>query len=287
MAADNVETQGMTRASSAARFGLVGAGLVTMALVAIPVSAQQSKQPAAKQAAPAAQAGPQSPWVKLCQMSKVAKLDAARKQVVGADGKPAVEDKSVCVTHHEQYTGEGLTLVSIGVQQLDGAPEQGLVVMVPIGPGIALPPGMRMFVYSVEQWKQVQARQKLDEKSIVQQRLQFTHCEQLGCTAEAKVDPKVIQAMQAGGMIVAMVIGAEEGKPLPLEAPLTGFAEAYKGPPVDNAAYLKQRQELERVFAARRMEHMKRIQGDMQAPPGGGAVPPAAAPAAKAAPAKK
>ena len=265
-----------------------GSGLLALVGTA---AAQQAKQPPAKGAAPApkaaAQGEPPPAWVKLCEKAQFQKTGADKKPMVGADGKPVIEEKDLCLTHHEQMTPAGVTIVSAAVQQLAGVPEQGMMIMIPAAVGIAIPPGMRVFVYTKDQWAKVQAKEQVDEKALVSQELRFTMCHQNGCTAENQADPKVIQAMQTGAVMAVMAIHVS-GRPMSFEVPLNGFDQIYKGPPVDNKLYSEERGKLAQQIRANQLDQMKRLQEQMQNPQAAPGAPAAGgtAPAAKAPPKK-
>lgn len=263
-----------------------------MMLMAVPASAQQQKAPAAaaKQAA-ASQAG-QAPsaWVKLCEKAQYQKVGPDGKPQMNGD-KPVLEDKQLCLTHHEQMTAAGVTIVSAAVQQLEGVEKLGMMLMVPSAVGLTIPAGMRVFVYTAEQWEKAKKNERVDEKTLVQQNLAFTMCHQNGCTAENEATPGLLEAMKTGAAMVAMAIHVS-GRPISFEVPLNGFAATFAGQPIDNALYNSERAKLWDTIKANQIEQMKRYQEQLQnpqaaagAPAAGGAAPPAKA--APAAPAKK
>ena len=275
----------------------VSAGLALLTgLGGLPASAQQA-QP--KAAAPAAAAPKQaaageapSAWVKLCEKAQYQKLGADGKPMVNGD-KPVLEDKTLCLTHHEQMTSAGVTIVSAAVQQLEGADKLGMMIMVPSAVGLTIPTGMRVFVYTKEQWEKAQKKEAVDEKTLVTQDLRFTMCHQNGCTAENEATPGLVEAMKKGAAMVAMAIHVS-GRPISFEVPLNGFGSTFGGAPIDNALYNSERAKLWETIKANQIEQMKRYQEQLAnpqaaagAPVAGGAAPAAKAAPAAAAPAKK
>ena len=266
----------------------VGASLLMLAGLGGAALAQQAKgaAPAAPAAAPAQQ---QSAWVKLCEQAPQPKVGADGKQQVGPDNKPLVENKTLCLTHHEQMTNVGITMVSAAIQQLEGMDKLHMMVMVPPTTGIIMPAGMSVVVYSKDQVDKLQKKEKLEEKDLVGQKLIFTICHQNGCTAENEATPQLIDAMKKGAVMVAFATHVT-GQPIPYEVPLVGFQGTFDGKPVDNKEYGEQRKKLQEMFMANRIEQLKNAQAEIAnpqqapgAPAAGGAAP---APAAKA-PAKK
>jgi invasion protein IalB len=269
------------------------AGLMVVAGLAVPAVAQQAKQPAPAPAAAGAPVAQQSAWVKLCEKAPYNKLGADGKPQMGADNKPVMEDKTLCLTHHEQMTPVGITMISAAIQQLEGIDKLHMMVMIPPTQGIIMPAGINVVVYNKEQVEKLQKKEKLEESSIVGQKLMFTICHQNGCTAENEATPQLVDAMKKGVVMVAFATHVS-GQPIPYEVPLTGFAPTIEGKPVDNKVYQEQRARLQEQFMANRLEAMKQMQTAQQQAPGapgagGPAAPAAPAPAAKApaAPAKK
>ncbi len=266
-----------------AGFVATGAAIALAAVVTMPAGAQQAKQPAkqpAKQAAPAG-AQQQSAWVKLCEKAPYNKMGPDGKPQL-ADGKPVMEEKMLCLTHHEQMTNVGVTMISAAIQQLDGIDKLHMMVMVPPTTGIVMPAGMSVVVYDKEQVAKLEKKEQLDQKTLVGQKLMFTICHQNGCTAENEATPQLVEAMKKGVVMVAYATHVS-GQPIPYQVPLVGFKGTLEGKAVDNQAYQEQRKNLQQTFMANRLEALKQMQGGGQAAAG---APAAGGPAAKA-PAKK
>ncbi len=260
---------------------MVSTGLAGVAM------AQQPKQ-AAPAAAPAAQQ--QSAWVKLCEKAPYTKSGPDGKPQLDKDNKPLMEDKQLCLTHHEQMTNTGITMVSAAIQQLEGIDKLHMMVMVPPTTGIVMPAGMSVVVYNKEQIDKLEKKEQLDDKTLVGQKLVFTICHQNGCTAENEATPQLVEAMKKGVVMVAYATHVS-GQPIPFQVPLVGFTPTFDGKPVDNKAYQDQRSKLQETFMANRLEQLKQLQSAPQqapgAPAGGGAAAAKAPAAAAAAPAKK
>jgi invasion protein IalB len=237
------------------RFAL-GAALLAAAAMAMPAHAQDKKGAAApKQKAPAEQAAPatQSAWVKLCEKAPV---------VTGVDNKDknklVREEKTICLTHHERLDGNtGMVLVSAAIREVEGQDTKSLMVMVPLG--MALPAGVRAAVYTQDQWTKAANNEKIDEKELKPIKLVYSLCHAAGCTAEVEATPDLIKQMKTGGglMILAVNAGAQ---PIGFPVPLSGFAEAHDGKPVDNEAYAKARGQLMAQIRQRQQAAMKAFQ---------------------------
>jgi invasion protein IalB len=217
----------------ALRAGLLALSLALLAGFAVsPAIAQDKKAaPAAKPAAaaPAAPAGDQSAWVKLCE--KAPNLTDPKKEL------------NVCLTHHERLDGNtGMVLVSAAVREVEGQDKKALMVMVPLG--MALPPGVQV---------------KVDEGEPV--KLQFTLCHAAGCTAEGEATQPIIEQMNKGKQVVVAAINLA-GKAIGFPVPLTGFDKAYAGKPVDNDKYKAARKRLMVALRERQIELAKKAKDE-------------------------
>jgi len=67
--------------------------------------------------------------------------------------------------------------------------------------------------------------------------LKYVYCDKFGCTAQAKVDKKLMAEMKKGKRI--FVAGKNGQKTLGLPFTLKGFGEAFDGKPADELAYKK------------------------------------------------
>jgi invasion protein IalB len=242
--------------SKAASAALVAAGISLALSSGALAQGTAAKKPAAAAATPAAAApaagaptGAQSAWVKLCEKAQVPKRSADGKIMMGADGKEAVDEKNICLVHHEKIDGNsGMVIVSAAVRQVEGDPKQHLMVMVPLG--MAIPPGIRAAVYTKDMWDKAQKNEKIDEAQLKPIDLKFTLCHPAGCTAELEAPAGLVDSMKTGGglMILAMNGAAQ---PIGFPVPLDGFGGAQSGAAVDSQVYGNERAKLMNQIAAR------------------------------------
>lgn len=267
---------------------LSGVAMVAGCMALTPALAQDKK--AAPAAAPAAapkaaaaapaEAQNKSAWVKLCEKAQVPHRDK--------DGKEAIEEKNICLTHHERLDGNtGLVFVSAAIRKIDGQEKEHLMVMVPLG--MALPAGVRAAVYSKDQWAKAAKNEQIDEKTLKPIELKYSLCHPAGCTAETEATKEIMEAMKTGGGLMVLAMNAA-AQPIAFPVPLDGFSEAEAGKPVDNAEYAKARGQLMEQIRQRQaalIEQYRKEQAEKAGatgsttPPAAGAAP-AAAPAAKA-----
>ena len=230
-----------------------------------------------------------SAWVKLCEKAPMFKKDK--------DGKDVKEEKNLCLTHHERLDGNtGMVLVSAAIREVEGSDKPSLMVMVPLG--MAIPPGIRAFVYTKEQWAAAQKNEKIDEKTLKPIELKYSLCHPAGCTAETDASKEIIDSMKTGGGIMVLSMNAA-AQPIGFPVPLDGFTEAQAGAPIDNEKYRQARGQLMKSI----QEHQQKLAAEQSKVQGvaipmdkglvpattgstdGAAAPAAKAPAAAAAPA--
>ncbi len=259
--------------------GLGAAALMAVAAVTVPAIAQD-KPAAAAAAMPAAKAKPagaaakkQSAWVKLCETAPI-----ASKPDAGKDAKPV--QKKICLTHHERLDGNsGMVLVSAAIRNVEGSDKTSLMVMVPLG--MAIPPGVRVAVYTPEQWAKAAKNEKVDDKALKPVTLKYSLCHAAGCTAEVVADKAFIESMKTGGGLMVLAMNAS-AKPIGFPVPLTGFQAAHTGKPVDNKEYAKARSQLMTQIRERQMAAAKAYREVQKLKkPGEKAAPAAAAPKKK------
>jgi len=183
-------------------------------------------------------------WVKLCETPAMASNDFFGKaQVIGA---------KTCLTHHERLDGtSGMVLVAAAVRQTGG--RQHLTVMVPAG--VQQAPGVRVYIYPSSLWERVQKKeqlQKRDEGRVGVLNLKYTLCHAGGCTAETDATPELIADLKSNAGLMIFVI--RSGQPIAFPIPLSGFREAYEGPPVDSERYHEARNELLRKIRDRQKQ---------------------------------
>jgi invasion protein IalB len=196
------------------------------------------------------------------------------------DGKDVKEEKNVCLTHHERLDGNtGMVLVSAAIRQIEGADKNHLMVMVPLG--MAVHPGLRATVYTKEMWELAQKNQKVDDSKLDPVKLSYALCHPAGCTAEVEAGNDVVAKMKTGGGLMIMAINAQ-GQVIAFPVPLTGFAEAFDGKPVDNQKYSEARKTLMAQIAQRQQQMMEEYRKQQATGSAGGQQAPTAA--AKGAP---
>lgn len=240
------------------------ASVLAIAMGMAPVAAQQKQAPAKKTEPAAAAKGKdakgkdakgkdgqaaqqQSAWVKLCEKAPIMSKDK--------DGKDVREDKNVCLTHHERLDGNtGMVLVSAAIRQIEGADKNHLMVMVPLG--MAIHPGLRATVYTKELWEQAAKNQKVEDSKLEPVKLAYALCHPAGCTAEVEAGKDIVGKMKTGGGLMIMAINAQ-GQVIAFPVPLTGFAEAFDGKPVDNQKYSEARKTLMAQIAQRQQQAME------------------------------
>jgi invasion protein IalB len=220
---------------------LVGAAGLAAALALTAGSAYaQQKKGDAKGAAPAA-ANNQSAWVKLCEKAPVL--------VKGKDGKEERADKSICLTHHERLDGNtGMVLVSAAIRKVEDQDKEHLMVMVPLG--MAIQPGLRAKIYDKAMWDAAQKNEKVDDTKLEAIKLNFSLCHPAGCTAEIDLTPEILGKMKAGAGMMVFSINAN-GQVIAFPVPLSGFATALSGAPIDNVKYSEARKALMQQIALR------------------------------------
>jgi len=245
-------------------------------------AAPAAKAPAAKApAAPAAAADAakkkSTQWVKLCDKIKIKGKPAAD----GKEGTP--EEKELCSTMFEAIeSNTGQLIVSVGLQQMQGAPKQVLAVMMPLG--VVIPGGVKLAVYSKDQWEKAAKNEKIELKDLKTADLKFAHCLPVGCTAETQASPELLELLKGNAGLAVLAIWAN-GSQFTVPVPLNGFAEALAGKPIDKAEYQANRKKLMEHIMQRQAEYREKMKAEQMKnlPPPPGA---AAAPAAKAAPKK-
>lgn len=247
---------------------LGGRGLMTLSAAAVlglgvlfagtPAFAQkkgETKKPA--EAAAAAPAEKQSAWVKLCEVAKLAKPQTK------PDEKPEVEEKKICLTHHERLDGNtGMVLVSAAIREVEGQDKKSLMVMVPLG--MAIPAGVRAAVYSNDQWDKAAKNEQIDEKQLKPINLKYSLCHPAGCTAEIEADADLIDQMKKGGGLMILALNAS-AKPVGFPVPLDGFTKAFDGPPIDNEKYAQARSQLMGQIRERQAKMVEKMKEEQKA----------------------
>jgi invasion protein IalB len=251
-------THGAAAASAVLALGLIA--------FAAPVTAQDKAAPA-----PAAKAGAKksTQWVKLCDKIKVKAKDAAK------DAAP--EEKQLCSTMFEAIeSNTGQLIVSVGLQQMEGAPKQVLAVMVPLG--VVIPGGVKLAVYNKDQWDKAAKNEKIELKDLKTADLKFAHCLPVGCTAEIQATPELVEMLKANAGLAVLAIWAN-GNQFTVPVPLNGFGDALTGKPIDNKEYQANRKKLMEQIMKRQAEMREKMKAqemkNLPPPPGAAAAPAA------------
>lgn len=182
---------------------------------------------------------PKSAWVKLCDKGTL----TARKK----DGTEEKKDLNICMTHHERIdASSGRLILSAALHDttLDGKESHHFRVMVPLG--MLLPAGMRATIFPKDLWEKVVKNEKLDkaeQKKLKGLKLTYTHCHAVGCVAEVKATPEVLESLKTNAGLRIFTLNLS-GAPIGFDVPLTGFAQALKGKAVDTKKYAQARKQL-------------------------------------------
>jgi invasion protein IalB len=236
-------THGAAAVSASVALGLL--------VCSAPAYAQNKAAPAAKaKAAPAAKAAEgkkkKSQWVKLCDKIKVRPKGAKK------DAPP--EEKQLCSTMFEAIeSNTGQLIVSVGLQQMEGAPKQVLAVMVPLG--VIIPGGVKLAVYNKDQWAKAAKNEKIGLKDLKTADLRFAHCLPAGCTAETEATPELVKLLKDNAGLAVLAIWAN-GHQFTVPVPLNGFSEALTGKPIDKKEYQANRKKL--------MQHIMQRQAELR-----------------------
>lgn len=256
----------VTTMAALAALGLMAGTAPSFAQAPAKKDASKAAPKAAPKAAAAADAAAdaqsRSAWVKLCEKAQIPHK--------GKDGKDVVEEKNICLTHHERLDGNtGMVLVSAAIRHVEGQDKDHFMIMVPLG--MAIPPGVRAAVYTKDQWAKAANNEKIDEKSLKPIELKYSLCHPAGCTAETEATKELVDSLKQGGGIMVLALNAA-AQPIAFPVPLDGFAEAQDGPPVDNKKYAEARGQLMQQIRARQqamVEQMRQEQADKAAKDGG------------------
>ena len=163
-----------------------------------PAAQQKGAPPPAGQQPPAQAQGPQltfSPWAKVCP-------------------KPSeTNSQKVCFTGKDGRVDTGLPLVAAVVIEAEGQPKKMLRITMPLG--MALQPGTRVIV---------------DDGQPIS--APYVTCIPNGCMADYEASQELIDHMKKGKGLALQAISGN-GQPVSITLPLTEFAKAHDGPPMD------------------------------------------------------
>lgn len=219
--------------------------------VTTPAFAQDAKAPAKKDAAPAkknaaAAKQEQNPWVKLCLEEPSIEKDEK--------GEMKQVKRKACYTMTERLDiNTGLILSAIKVRQVEGG-KNALILTVPLG--MALSPGVRMLVYTGDQWKKAIKKEKVDEKKLKEVRMKYLSCDVQGCDAGVEATKELIDSLKSNAGVNILALNTQ-GRIFSSPMPLKGFTAALGGKPVDNKKYANARRQLMVQIQKRRQEKIR------------------------------
>ena len=162
---------------------------------------------------------PDDAWVKLCMKGE------------------QTQNKQICLINHEGLEpNTGMVLIAAAVRQAEGEEKQQLLVRVPTAYALVIPAGVQI---------------KIDDAQPIQ--LQYTLCFPTSCQVQMELTKEIFDSMRTGKQMVVAAMNIQQ-KTMGFPVPLTGFAKAYDGAPVDNAKYEESRRQLMEVFRKRQQE---------------------------------
>jgi invasion protein IalB len=228
---------------------LAGAGALALALTAPLALAQQAPagqapatQPPADQAQPKSTQAPKTPaagapaaagaataaapagatedaWVKLCMKNE------------------QTQSKEICLVNHEGLEpNTGMVLIAAAVRKVEGEEKQQLLIRVPTAYALVIPPGVEV---------------KIDDQQPM--KLQYAICFPTSCQVQLELTKELMDSMRKGKQMVVAAMNIQQ-KTMGFPVPLTGFAKAYDGPPVDSKKYEESRRQLMEMFRKRQQE---------------------------------
>ena len=231
--------------------------------------------PAAKAAAAGKDAKKSTQWVKLCDKIKV------KTKPEKDAGRPR-RRRSARTMFEAIESNTGQLIVSVGLQEIEGAPKQVLAVMVPLG--VVIPGGVKLAAYNADQWAKAAKNEKIELKDLKTSDLKFAHCMPVGCTAEAQATPEMLEMLKGNAGLAVLAIWAN-GNQFTVPVPLTGFAEAHAGKPVDKETYQANRKKLMEQIMQRQAALREKAKADqmkhLPPPPGDTGAAPARLPPRK------
>lgn len=189
-----------------------------------PKSTQAPKAPAAGAPAGATAAAPaggttDDAWVKLCMRND------------------QTANKEICLINHEGLEpNTGMVLIAAAVRKVEGEDKQQLLIRVPTAYALVIPPGVQL---------------KIDEGQPIQ--LQYAICFPTSCQVQLELTKELMDSMRQGKQMVVAAMNIQQ-KTMGFPVPLTGFAKAYDGAPVDSAKYEESRRQLMEVFRKRQAD---------------------------------
>jgi invasion protein IalB len=150
----------------------------------------------ANQAAPGQNQPPPVPqWVKLC-------------------GPDPTTSKKTCVVQEDVYADTGELATSAVIRSVDGDPKMQFILTVP--PGMLIQPGIQFQI----------------DNTGKPTSMKYSICFPNVCYADMDITADFLKPLRSGKQLVVAALD-QAGQTETLPIPLTGFAEAYDGQPVD------------------------------------------------------
>ena len=147
------------------------------------------------------------------------------------------QNKEICLINHEGLEpNTGMVLIAAAVRKVEGEEKQQLLVRVPTAYALVIPAGVQI---------------KIDEQQPIQ--LQYTICFPTSCQVQIELTKELFDSMRKGKQMVVAAMNIQQ-KTMGFPVPLTGFAKAYDGAPVDSVKYEESRRQLMEVFRKRQAE---------------------------------
>ena len=227
----------------AARWMLcTGAGALVLAL-AVPLAMAQQ--------APAGQLQPKSTQAPKAPPPAGAPAGAAGAPTAAAPAGDAADDawvklcmkneqtanKEICLINHEGLEpNTGMVLIAAAVRKVEGEEKQQLLIRVPTAYALVMPAGVQL---------------KIDESEPI--KLQYAICFPTSCQVQLELTNEMMDSMRKGKQMVVAAMNIQQ-KTMGFPVPLSGFAKAYDGAPVDSVKYEESRKQLMEVFRKRQAE---------------------------------
>ena len=268
----------MLSATRLARLAVPFGLAVTVLTAAAPsgtLAQTQPRRPAAPAApAPAAPAQPAAP-IQGQQQQQTGplvvnvKAEASQPDWTKVCGKDPSNGAEICYTTRDFVSDQGQPVLAAAIYDIKG-PQSSKVVRFLMPLGLLLKPGIR---FAVDQSQPLAGS--------------YTVCFPNGCFAETVgLRDDVVNAMKKGTNVNVSVQN-QVGREVTFAVPLTGFAKAFDGAPIDPKVLEEQQKRLQEELEKRSEELRKRLeQGGANAAPGATA-PATPAPTAPATPAPK
>lgn len=213
-----------------------GAGALAIVL-AMPMATAQDAVPkssAAPKGAPAAGAPAAAPGAAPAAAPATATEDAWVKLCMKSE---QTQNKEICLINHEGLEpNTGMVLIAAAVRKVEGEEKQQLLVRVPTAYALVIPAGVQI---------------KIDEAQPIQ--LQYAICFPTSCQVQIELTNEMMDQMRKGKQMVVAAMNIQQ-KTMGFPVPLTGFAKAYDGPPVDSVKYEESRRQLMEMFKKRQAE---------------------------------